>query len=72
MSDTTTQADFFDALNSVSHLPPSREHPNRRPIWSLTNGLRIFGWTHAYNVPYLLHWLEKEGPPAEAESVSTP
>ena len=68
-----TQADLFEALEATSHLPRSREHPDRRPIWSLTNGLRIFGWTHAFNVPYLLHWLEAEGPPAEANSApSTP
>ncbi len=63
ITDTTTQDAFFNALNGVSHLPRSREHPDRRPIWSLTNGLRIFGWTHAYNVPPLIHWLEREGPP---------
>ena len=63
-----TQDSLFHALESVSHLPPSREYPDRRPIWSLTNGLRIFGWTHAYNVPYLVHWLETEGPPNRAGS----
>jgi hypothetical protein len=59
-----TQAALFEALEGVGNMPPSREDPDRRPIWSITNGLRIFGWTHAYNVPYLVHWLEKEGPPS--------
>jgi hypothetical protein len=67
---TTTQDSLFHALESVSHLPASREHPDRRPIWSLTNGLRIFGWTHAYTVPYLVHWLKTEGPPNRAGSES--
>lgn len=57
------QAELFEALEEVSRLPPSRDNPDRRPIWSFTNGLRIFGWTHAYNVPYLTYWLERVGPP---------
>ena len=69
--DAATQDTLFHALNSVSHVPHSREHPDRRPIWSATNGLRIFGWTHAYNVPYLVHWLEEEGPPSSAASESS-
>ena len=60
---STTQDSLFHALESVSRLPPSLEYPDRRPLWSITNGLRVFGWTHAYNVPYLVHWLEAEGPP---------
>ena len=71
-ADAPSQAALFDALEGVSHLVPSSEDPNRRPIWSITNGLRIFGWTHAYNVPYLVHWLEQEGPPASASDSSTP
>jgi hypothetical protein len=65
--EATTQDTLFKALEGVSHLPASRDHPDRRPIWSATNGLRVFGWTHAYNVPYLVHWLEKKGPPAGPE-----
>jgi hypothetical protein len=30
----------------------------RRPGWSPTNGLRIFGWTHAYTLPYALAILQ--------------
>ena len=61
--DAPNQKVLFEGLESGSNLAPSRENPNRRPIWSVTHGLRIFGWTHAYNVPYLVHWLEREGPP---------
>ncbi len=57
----TSQAALADALESVSHLPPSTVRPGRPPIWTITNGLRIFGWTHAYNVPYLVYWLERQG-----------
>jgi hypothetical protein len=70
--EASSQAELFEALEGVSSLPRSREHPDRRPIWSITNGLRIFGWTHAYNVPYLVHWLEREGPPTGAEAGSSP
>ena len=35
----------------------------RKANWTLNQGSRIFGWTHAYNLPYLLYYLEKEGPP---------
>jgi hypothetical protein len=66
-----TQAELFEALEAVSHLPGAREDPDRRPIWSITNGLRIFGWTHAYNVPYLTYWLEREGPPDPADAQSS-
>jgi len=71
-AEAPSQAALFDALEDVSRLVPSREDPDRRPIWSATHGLRIFGWTHAYNVPYLVHWLEQEGPPASASDSSTP
>jgi hypothetical protein len=51
-----TQQELFTALESVSNLPPARDRD--RAIWSLTHALRVFGWTHAYNVPYLVHWLQ--------------
>lgn len=44
----------------------------RRPGWSPTHGLRIFGWTHAYTLPYALAVLESEttttAPPSAAAS----
>ena len=53
-----------DALEEVSNLPKDPE-ARRPPIWQLTNGLRVFGWTSIYNVPYLEYWLEEEGYPAD-------
>lgn len=44
-----------NALLDLSNMPKS----NRRfTNWEINQGLRVFGWTHAYNVPYLLYWLE--------------
>lgn len=53
-----------EALEEVSNFPkdPGARRP---PIWQITNGLRIFGWTSIYNVPYLEYWMEEEGYPAE-------
>jgi hypothetical protein len=34
----------------------------RRPGWSPTHGLRIFGWTHAYTLPYALAILNPQPP----------
>jgi len=59
-----TQRSYAAMLEEASNLPgfdEGRVHPffGTRPIWSITNGLRVFGWTHAYNVPWLVHYLEK-------------
>ena len=32
----------------------------RRAGWSYTNGLRVFGWTHAYSLPYVLDLLRRD------------
>jgi hypothetical protein len=58
------QQELAEALTTVSYLPDGREP--RPPIWKITNGLRVFGWTHAYNVPYLIYWLKRDGQRAEA------
>lgn len=57
-----TQASLFEALEKASHLPreATRRSPNRRPIWSATNGLRVFGWTHMYTLPYAMALMEEE------------
>lgn len=47
-----TQRELFQALEKVSHLPKNPD--GSRPLWSLTNGLRVFGWTHAFGLPYAL------------------
>ncbi len=52
-----------DALEEASHFPKSPPG-ERAPIWQITNGLRVFGWTSIYNVPYLEYWMEKENYPA--------
>lgn len=42
-------------------MPKVKDNPqdSRRSfyIWDMTQGMRVFGWTHAYNVPWLLYWL---------------
>ena len=48
---------FNEALLEVSNLPKSRRAITN---WEINQGLRVFGWTHAYNIPQLLYWLEKE------------
>ncbi len=59
------QKELADALESVSNLPDDPNSWRGGAIWKITNGLRIFGWTHIYNVPYLVHSLEEAGYPAE-------
>jgi len=56
------QTEIAKALEAVSHMPKV-EKGSRRSfyIWDLSQGMRVFGWTHAYNVPWLLHWLRLEG-----------
>lgn len=58
----STQGELADALESVSNLPSAGEGPSfrgRNPIWTFSNGLRIFGWTHAFNVPYTIDRLNQ-------------
>lgn len=53
----SNQKERAEALESVSHLP---EDPGgfRPAIWKISNGMRVFGWTHIYNLPYLLYWMD--------------
>jgi hypothetical protein len=67
VDENSTQRAYSEALEAVSNLPKfpeGGEHPffGSRPIWSITNGLRVFGWTHAYNVPWLLPYLDEATP----------
>jgi len=55
IDDSWTQRELFVALEKASHLP--RNPDGSRPIWSFTHGLRVFGWTHAYGLPYALRVL---------------
>ena len=62
-----TQRELFEALEQVNRLPEAPDRP--RAGWSFTNGLRIFGWTHAYTLPYVLDTLTRipaEPAPADA------
>jgi hypothetical protein len=56
-----TQASLFEALDKASHLPRNavRQGGRTLPIWSATNGLRVFGWTHAYTLPYAIERLSR-------------
>jgi hypothetical protein len=51
----TNQNEYSKALLKVSNLPASN---GKRKIWEINHGLRVFGWTHAYNIPYLLYYIE--------------
>jgi hypothetical protein len=54
----STQREYADALESVSEFPKT-PGARRPPIWQIANGLRIFGWTSIYQVPYLNYWVEE-------------
>ena len=57
-----SQGDLRDALEEVSNLPSAGEGPSfrgRNPIWTFSNGMRIFGWTHVFNVPYTIDRLNQ-------------
>ncbi|MCM4160089.1 hypothetical protein FHG64_09675 [Antarcticibacterium flavum] len=58
-SEFENQKVYSEALLEISNLPESQENP-RFTNWEMNQGLRVFGWTHAFNIPYLLYWLEKE------------
>ncbi len=55
-----TQKELSDALEKVGHLPDDKESFRGEAIWKSTNGLRVFGWTHMFNVPYLLNWVNEK------------
>ena len=56
IEENTTQKAYSEALLKISRLP--EDEKGRIAIWDLNQGLRVFGWTHANNIPYLLYWLE--------------
>lgn len=55
---SATQKLLAETLLKVSRFPQDPE--KKYAEWDVRNGLRVFGWTHAYNVPYLLYWLRSE------------
>jgi hypothetical protein len=54
----TNQKEFSKALTDISKLPIGKDGESTE--WKIENGLRVFGWTHAYNIPYLLYYLDQE------------
>ncbi len=48
---------YSEDLLKISNLPDSK---GRFTNWQTNQGLRVFGWTHAYNIPYLLYWMDQE------------
>lgn len=48
---------YSEDLLEISNLPMSK---GRFTNWQTNQGLRVFGWTHAYNIPYLLYYMDKE------------
>ena len=52
------QTDIAAAIEKASHLPNDPARPKERALWAATNGLRVFGWTHAFTLPYALKTLE--------------
>ncbi len=67
-----TQEEIAKAIEEASHLPKDLDYHEGSGmgfrIWDLTQGMRVFGWTHIYNIPWMLYWLRegnagaKEGP----------
>lgn len=55
-----TQKVLVKALGKVSHMPMNTKKFEQRgvkPIWKFTSGMRVYGWTHAYSIPWLIYWL---------------
>jgi len=56
------QKDISTALEAASHLPRKGDFQARArwvSNWGPTQGLRVFGWTHIYNIPWLIHAMEE-------------
>ena len=54
----SSQAEVAAAIEKASHLPGDPARANDRALWAASNGLRVFGWTHAFTIPYALRSLE--------------
>jgi hypothetical protein len=68
----SSQRELADALEEVSNLPSAGEGPSfrgRNPIWTFSGGMRIFGWTHAFNVPYTIARLDRHDDPGDFRCV---
>jgi hypothetical protein len=75
-----SQGALFEAVEAADHLPPNpgrlrpdfRSRRNPRAGWAATNGLRVFGWTHAYGLPWALDVLERAGGSREPREPARP
>lgn len=66
----TNQKTLGDALLKASRLPDygvltkptGNQNRPRRFVsnWDALQGLRVFGWTHFYSIPWLQYWLNEE------------
>lgn len=54
--DYKTSEEYSKDLLGISNLPMSK---GRFTNWQTNQGLRVFGWTHGYNIPYLLYWMDE-------------
>ena len=62
-NDLGNQKNIAEALEAVSHLPKKGDFAARArwvSNWGPTQGLRVFGWTHIYNIPWLIHALSAQ------------
>jgi hypothetical protein len=55
-----SKTEFAQAIEKTSHMPPDSESIRGEAIWKISNGLRVFGWTHIYSIPYLIYWLNNK------------
>ncbi|MBX7184534.1 MAG: hypothetical protein K1Y01_05245 [Vicinamibacteria bacterium] len=58
ISQGSSQTEIAAVIEKASHLPNDPARPGERGLWAATNGLRVFGWTHAFTLPYALRTLE--------------
>jgi len=56
------QKSIMEALNDVTHLPKKGDFQSTvrwSTNWNPEHGLRVFGWTHIYSIPWLLNCLRE-------------
>jgi rhamnogalacturonyl hydrolase YesR len=70
VSATSTQKSLAEAIEAASRLPKGRD--GRPAIWRSIGGLRVFGWTHMYHLPWLMQAINENGEPAVEKSPLPP
>lgn len=74
--DYRSQKDLTNELEKVSHLPKTSEPYERMengldneegkkintgiPIWQFTSGIRVFAWTHMFNLPWMMYYISNK------------